>query len=94
MRRVLRITLSCWLTTLPVGVVYGQQASTLGEAIIAGSPIFSLRARYETVDQTGKDREAITLRTLAGWRTKQLKSTRVTFEGLNVARPASNITTR
>ena len=91
MRRVLQITLSCWLTTLPVGVVYGQQASTLGEAIIEGSPIFSLRARYETVDQTGKDRgEAITLRTLAGWRTKPIKSTGVTFEGLNVARPASN----
>lgn len=91
MHPIFRLVLSCGLVAIPPSVVYGQQASTLGEAITGGSPILSLRARYETVDQTGKDRgEAITLRTLIGWRTQPLKSTSVTSEAINVARPASD----
>lgn len=64
-----------------------QQASTPAEAILAGTPILDLRARYENADQDGKETgEATTLQTLFGWRTKPIWNTSLTFEGINVGR--------
>jgi len=62
------------------------QAATLGEAISGGKLLLNLRPRWEHVEQDNKPEngDALTLRTLYGWRTKFWKGLSVTLEGINV----------
>lgn len=66
-----------WIEGLVVLAVAGAaqpaMAQSLTEAIGAGKPILEVRARYESVDQTGftGDANAATLRTRFGWETAE-----------------------
>jgi len=64
-----------------------QQASTLSEAILAGSPTLSLRARHENAEQDGKESgDATTLQVLLGWKTKPIWNTSLALEAIDVGR--------
>lgn len=72
--------------SLPLRAQEGEAAS-LGEALTGGKLLLNLRLRYEHVDQDNKPRDAnaVTLRTLFGWRTKPWHGLSVTAEGINVS---------
>jgi hypothetical protein len=60
----------------------------LWDAVVSGSPLLSLRARYENASQENipETGEAFTLQTLLGWRTEPVWNTAVTVEAINVGR--------
>jgi hypothetical protein len=93
MRTAFRVLVFCGLSVVcstRASAQQADQAATVEEAIRGGSPLLSLRARYETADQPGKDRgHAPTLQARFGWRTKPYKSLSVTLEAINVSRAAS-----
>jgi hypothetical protein len=63
-----------------------EQAATLGEALTDGNLLLFLRPRWEHVEQDGKtnNADALTMRTLIGWRTKPWHGLSATVEGINV----------
>jgi hypothetical protein len=63
-----------------------EEAATLEEALTGGKLLLQLRPRWEYVEQEGKpeDANALTMRTLLGWRTKPWHGLSVTVEGINV----------
>ena len=62
------------------------EAQSFDEALTGGNLLLNLRPRYEHVEQDGKpeNANAITNRTLLGWRTKTFHGFSVTAEGINV----------
>ena len=77
------------ITGLVVPAVYGEEPPTLLEALTKGSPVLSLRYRYENVsdDAVGeKEAHASTLRTVVGYKT-------LSWRGLGFYIAAENVTT-
>ncbi len=71
---------------LLMGFLRMAAAHDLGYALTHGNVDFSLRPRYETVTQPGKDRaQALTLRTLFGYETASYDRLRVMLQLINVA---------
>jgi hypothetical protein len=72
---------------LPVMGEEDTQSASLGDAITKGTPLFSLRYRFEEVDQTGVDKKAhaSTLRTTVGYRTGTHKGLSFTVEAEDVS---------
>lgn len=70
----------------PVSAAETESASLM-EAITAGRPMTSFRLRYETIDQDGKreDANAMTLRSLLGWKTAPFHDFSVAAQLINVA---------
>ncbi len=76
------------------GGALAQQATASGdadaatplEAIAGGNLLLNLRPRFESVSQEGKPEhaEALTLRTLLGWRTRPWHGLSLTLEGIDV----------
>ena len=71
------INISVLLTTmafyaLPSVAENVEQAASLKQAILEGKPTINFKLRYENVNQDGKSEtgEALTLRSLVGWKTK------------------------
>ncbi|MGH8672278.1 MAG: alginate export family protein [Burkholderiales bacterium] len=64
-----------------------SQAASLSEAIKDGQLLLDLRPRYEYVDQDNKPEEAdaITLRTLLGWKTKPFLDLSATVQFIDVS---------
>ena len=77
-----------FMPLLFAGPAGAQDAATPLEAVTAGQPILSFRPRYEFVDQDGRPENgnALTMRTLAGWRTGTWKGLAVTAEAIVVSR--------
>jgi hypothetical protein len=69
-----------------------EEAASLRDAVTSGRPILNLRPRYEFVEQAGRpeDGQALTMRTLAGWRTKPWKDLGVTAEMIVVSRASDD----
>jgi hypothetical protein len=69
-----------------------EEAASLRDAVTSGRPILNLRPRYEFVEQAGRpeDGQALTMRTLAGWRTKPWKDFGVTAEMIVVSRASDD----
>jgi hypothetical protein len=66
-------------------------ARTPAEAVVAGQPILNLRPRYENVDQPGlQTGEAVTLRSLIGWKTGSRNALSGTIEVIDVGRLNDN----
>jgi hypothetical protein len=63
-----------------------EEAATPGEALTGGKLLLQLRPRWEYVQQENKpdDANAVTMRTLLGWRTKPWHGLSATVEGINV----------
>ena len=63
-----------------------EEAASLEEALTGGKLLLQLRPRWEYVTQENKpeDANALTMRTLLGWRTKPWHGFSVTAEGINV----------
>lgn len=74
------------------GFVAAEEPATLLEAVTAGKPILNLRPRYEFVDRDGspENGNALTMRTLAGWKTQSWKGLGFTAELINVGRANDN----
>lgn len=72
---------------LSVPAVHGEGDPTLLEAITKGSPVLSLRYRYENVSDDavgGKEAHASTLRTVVGYKTQSWKGLGFHIEAENV----------
>ncbi len=91
MRSIPVRVLTLALLALPV-LASAENAASLSDAIAAGKPILNLRPRYEFVDQNGRPEEAnaVTLRTLAGWKTGAWKGLSATIELIDVGRLNDN----
>ena len=64
-----------------------DDSTTLGESLTEGELIFSLRPRYENARQTGRETgDALTMRTLLGWKTREWKEWSGVAEIINVGR--------
>ena len=68
-----------------------EEAATLDEALTGGKLLLQLRPRWEYVAQENKAEQAnaLTMRTLLGWRTKSWHGLSVTVEGINVGHASS-----
>ncbi len=86
--RVSVAALACLLQAQPAQAAEEPpaEAATLEEALTGGKLLLQLRPRWEYVAQDGKpeDANALTMRTLLGWRTKPWHGLSVTVEGINV----------
>jgi hypothetical protein len=72
-------------------VASADDSATISDALSSGKLNFSLRPRYENVDQTGKETgDALTMRTLLGWQTATWKGWSGMAEIINVGRANSN----
>ena len=64
-----------------------DDSTSLSESLTSGKLIFNLRPRYENVEQTGKETgDALTMRTLLGWKTGTWKGWSGMAEIINVGR--------
>ena len=74
--------------TLPINAAHAQTQTSLANAITSGTPNLNLRLRYEEVDVDGVSEtgNAVTLRTLAGWKTSTWQGLSATAEIINVGR--------
>jgi hypothetical protein len=78
------------LVCLPVRAQADDSAS-LSDALTSGELIFSLRPRYEYVDVTGRATgDALTMRTLLGWKTGTWKGWSGVAEFIDVGRADNN----
>ncbi len=88
-RPLMCCVLTALLLALALPVIGGedQEAESLGDAISKGTPLFSLRYRFEEVDQDGVDKNAhaSTLRTTVGYRS-------LAYKGVNFLVEAQNVT--
>lgn len=73
---------------LPMSAAHAQAGTSVSEAIRSGTPNLNLRLRYEEVDVDGVSEtgNAVTLRTLAGWKTSAWQGLSATAEIINVGR--------
>jgi hypothetical protein len=92
----MRPALACAVLATTLGWLSSSTAAedslTLWEAIESGTPILNLRPRYESVEQDGRPEtgQALTMRTLAGWRTGTWEGFAATFELIDVGRANDN----
>ena len=87
--RLLLVALTAALTPTSVAA---EEATSFSDAITSGKLLFSLRPRYEVVDQANfaEDAEALTMRTLLGWETGSWYGLSGTAEWINVSRGISD----
>ncbi|HWQ39222.1 MAG TPA: alginate export family protein [Burkholderiales bacterium] len=87
MRSASRVAIGILSLALSV-LANAQDAGSLSEALTGGKPILNLRPRLEIVDQDGRPENghALTLRTLAGWRTGPWRGFGATLEAIDVGR--------
>jgi hypothetical protein len=87
----MRRTICCFFLVTVVthmsGLSAADDSASLSETLTSGKLIFNLRPRYENVDETGLETsDALTMRTLLGWKTGSWKGWAGMAEIINVGR--------
>ena len=91
MRPAIPCFLLATLLSCAPAIAAAEDSANVSEALSSGELIFNLRPRYENVDQTGKETgDALTMRTLLGWKTGTWKGWSGMAEIINVGRANSN----